>query len=177
MTWGWNPETVGALATAAATLFAAVAALLAVMDLRRRHRAERRSQALLVAAWGTLEAREDDWEYPYAAYLHIRNGSDLPVINLWINADSFAEKQIRQRWHGVAPGEHKVEALGRVTGHDSLADAVAIHEMSWQDNAGRLWMRDKDGQLHEVRVRRLARLWREHSWRVGHLRRRLTRSA
>jgi hypothetical protein len=55
MDWGWNPASFEALGTVGATVFAAIAALLAVREEGRRRKDDRRKQAMLTAAWMEID--------------------------------------------------------------------------------------------------------------------------
>lgn len=152
--WGWNPDTLGSLATAFATLLAALAALLAVRDVLQRRAKDVRSQADRVAAWTTLEEVQEH-EYSgihlFDVTLWVANRSELPVINLLVSsmpAVTLSDiEPVERRWHSLGPGQIERETLGQTDGHDALGYPGRVLSVEFTDHSGRRWRRDEDYRL------------------------------
>jgi hypothetical protein len=82
--WGWNPATFEALGTVGATCFAAVAALLAVMEQRQVRRASLERHAMAVSAY------EIERGVAVAGEVHVtigvRNSGSMPIYGLLLAA-------------------------------------------------------------------------------------------
>lgn len=117
MEWGWNLESIAALGTAAATAFAAIASVIAVVELLRRRRADERHQAVLVGAWTEVDRRAYDPETGegIVCRLHVANRSQLPVFNMVVTcAPRLGEdREPVQHWHSVGSGETVSEQVWR----------------------------------------------------------------
>jgi len=156
MEWGWTPGTVEALATAAATLLSATAALIAVLDLRRRRLASKRVQAGLIGAWTTLEAGQPlEGMQMYDCKLHVANRSDLPILNLIVETmpSHTLGDDVRptlRRWHTLGPGQTDDVELGSTDGHDALGYPGKALSVEFTDHAGIRWLRNDNG-LTEVK--------------------------
>lgn len=155
MEWGWTPTTVEAIATVLATVLSSTAALIAVIDLRRRRAADRRTQAGLIAAWTTIdEAGTVEGFQLYGCNLHVANRSDLPVMALVVAADPAPslgdDREPSQAfWHTLGPAQTDIWTLGTTDGHDRLGYPGRVRSVEFTDHAGVRWRRD-DAGLAEV---------------------------
>lgn len=155
MQWGWNPETVTAVATAAATILAALAAFLAVLDVRRQRKQAQRRQATLVAAWTSVEEGRPSptsAEESVQVVIHVANRSDLPVTNVIVTsmpAVTLGEgiASVALRWHSLGPGEVRDQLLGTTDPHDALGYPGEVLGVEFTDHAGRRWSRLANGSL------------------------------
>lgn len=156
MGWGWNPETVGSLATAGTAVFAAIAAAIAVRELRGQRLRERRAQAVLLGAWTEVTYPDDPDEYGGVRLrLHVANRSDLPVTDVVVRcAPSLAGNDpLERRWHSLGPGEFVEDLVGQTDPHDALGSPRKVIQLSFTDNSGTSWVR-KGGYLHVAKRRR-----------------------
>lgn len=197
MVWGTNPESVAAVATAGATVLAALAALLAVLDMRRRRATERAGQAALVAAWPVLRPPIPDPlgtpELPEEGYvvmdhklaLRVVNRSNLPVTDIavitrttsmdpdepdvWVEAAPGSQVGIPLYQRPMlAPGEEWHIDVGFASEHLKWL-TIPNATLMFRDAAGQMWVRNPQGELKPENYR----LWRRKVARlvsdtVGH---------
>ncbi|WP_143554136.1 hypothetical protein [Serinicoccus sp. CUA-874] len=151
MDWAWNPDSVAAVGTAAATMFAGLAALLAVLDLARRRRADTRQQAALIGAWTVVDydAFDPQTGEGIVCRLHVNNRSDLPIFNLVVTCDARLGKsdQPTFRWHSLGPGQELTKEVWQTSAHDALGYPGQVVSYSFSDHASRKWSRNGDGLL------------------------------
>lgn len=157
MSWGWNPDTVGALAAGVATVLATLAALLAVLDVRRRRAADQRSQANLIGSWTILEEDKQNVSGApiYQVILHVANRSDLPVTRVIVRsmpARTLGEsiEPVDHFWHSLGPGQTVQEDLGATDGHDALGYPGRVLEVQFTDHFGVNWIRDDSKGLRRA---------------------------
>jgi hypothetical protein len=155
--WGWNPGTVEALGTAAAKILAAVAALLAVIDVSHRRKHDRRKQALLIGAWTEVDVSAVDVETGEGVkcFVHVANRSDLPVTDVVVvSAQGLGDpgNSASFRVQGLGPGQEVTRLADITDSHDALGYPGEVVRLSFVDQDDRLWVRDSSG-LNELKPR------------------------
>ena len=177
MGWGWNPETVEALATAVAAVAAIAAGIFAgnayraeretralakrghaITEDRERRELEdkRRGQAELVAAWAVVS---DDAQTTNVEVC-IQNLSAAPVYAVSLGFVLTGQESVYARWVRVLAPSNGVQTLRPVKpfaverwrawcgGRRRMADPLV--EFTFRDAAGRWWLRDAEGVLSEI---------------------------
>lgn len=177
MGWGWNPETVEALATAVAAVAAIAAGIFAgsayraeretralaekghaITEDRERRELEdkRRAQAELVAAWAVVldDAQTTNVE------VCIQNLSAAPVYAVSVGFVLTGQESVYARWVRVLAPTNGAQTLRPVKpfaaerwrawcgGRRPMADPLV--EFTFRDTAGRWWLRDAEGVLSEI---------------------------
>lgn len=155
MDWKSIPDWLSALSSLGALAFAAIAAIAAMRvyriessrdeanaELRRKQEAdERRTQAALVSAWWGHDERH--WG------VFVRNASETPVYDAKFSVLDVHDPNASERFDlavvppASEPALHTAEVRGRHPEHCRV-------EVTFTDAAGRRWIRDRQGQLHEL---------------------------
>lgn len=156
--WGDIPTWLSAVTTLGALVAAAVVVRIEMRrDRRGVERAERAEQADKVAAWydhsyaPNARGRVGDGplggdgggERGGAGRILLRNGSDLPVYNVFLNIYSEAPGILTPPLKACPPGDTHLEVPPGVVGpYERMT-----FRLLFTDAAGRSWMRWTDGKL------------------------------
>jgi hypothetical protein len=154
---------IGAMATeiAAVGTVGALAVALYLLSLqlkdRRAEVSEKRSaQARLVAAWvaDMAEKPQPNDGVFYEITVHAFNASDEPVYNVVIKTEVGVRGSFVRRPYVLGPGDRRQFDI-LAPGFPHMQPPVAI---SFVDSAGRQWIREPGGALHQPRPDELVAL-------------------
>ena len=137
---------IGSVGTALAFLVAAFGYVGSVRD-------KRREQARRISAW--IQASDSN---AAPRELHILNGSEQPVFDLYVSAGGEAEPRVPQV---LPPGPPVIELASDSVGAPGYRLPAAI-DIVFVDAADREWHRL--GKRHRLRR---CRWWHRHEWRHG----------
>lgn len=155
MTWAWDPASVGAIGTAAATIFAAIASGVAVAELRSRRSDDEQAQAVLIGGWTVVDTSNVNPETGegVSCTLHVANRSQLPVFDLVVTCAPRLGETGQQfySWHSLGPSQTVTQDLGRTDAHDALGYPGQVISLRFRDNANRAWERMGNGPLRRCR--------------------------
>lgn len=161
MDWTQIPDWLSALSSLGALAFAAVAAIAAMRVYRiessrdeanaetrkKQESLERRSQAALVSAWWGHDDADAQGNGVWGVY--VRNASETPVYDAKFSVLDIHDPNASERFDlAVVPpaSEPVVHSSPVRTEHPEHCRV----EVTFTDSAGRRWIRDRQGQLHEL---------------------------